>query len=72
MTDLEGYKFEFRKQEATLLAERKKLLGQKQLLARIFTSEAARQRAALEQAIAQLERRIIEIRRCLGENYKNN
>jgi hypothetical protein len=72
MADLEEYKIQFRKEEAQLLAERKKLLGQKQLISRVFTTEAQRQRASIEKTIATLERRIIEIRRILGENYRNN
>jgi len=72
MTDLEAYKWEFRKVEAQLLAERKKLLSQKLLVDRVFTSDAARKRADLERLLGEVERRITEIRRILGDNYRNN
>jgi len=72
MTDLEGYKWEFRKVEAQLMAERKKLLSQKLLVDRVFTSDAARKRADLERLLGEVERRITEIRRILGDNYRNN
>ncbi|KTB48196.1 hypothetical protein DD509_03845 [Dehalogenimonas alkenigignens] len=72
MPNLEDYKWEFRKEEEELLAERRKLLGQKQLISRVFTTEASRRRAELEKAVAELERRITEIRNILGDNYRNN
>ena len=72
MSDLEDYKIMYRKQEAEFLAERKKLIAQKQLIGRVFTTEAIRKREHIEKRIAELERKIIEIRTMLGENYKNN
>lgn len=72
MPSLEDYKWEFRKEEEELLAERRKLLGQKQLISRVFTTEASRHRAEIEKAVAELERRITEIRNILGDNYRNN
>jgi hypothetical protein len=72
MSDLEDYKILYRKQEAEYLAERKKLIGQKQLIGKVFTTEAMHKREHIEKRIAELERKIIEIRTMLGENYKNN
>ena len=72
MTDLEAYKWEFRKVEAQLLAERKKLLSQKLLVDRVFTSDAAHKRAELERLLGEIDRRILEVRRILGDQYRNN
>ena len=72
MTDLEAYKWEFRKVEAQLLAERKKLLSQKLLVDRVFTTDAARKRADLERLLGEVDKRILEIRRILGDQYRNN
>jgi hypothetical protein len=72
MTDLEGYKFGYRQEEERLLAERRKLLDQKQLVDHVFTTDAARKRADLEKTIAEIERRITAVRRILGDEYRNN
>ena len=72
MSDLEDYKILYRKQEAEFLAERKKLIAQKALIGKIFTTEAVHKREHIEKRIAELERKIIEIRTMLGDNYKNN
>ena len=72
MSDLEDYKITYRRQEAEYLAERKTLISQKQLIGRVFTTEAMHKREHIEKRIAELEKKITEIRTMLGENYKNN
>ena len=72
MPDLNDYMLKYRQEEAQLLARRKKILSQKLLVDRVFTTEAVRQRKELEQELTVVERRISDIRVILGENTNSN
>lgn len=72
MPDINDYLLKYRQEESQLLARRKKLLSQKLLVDRVFTTEAVRQRKELEQELTAVERRITDIRFILGENTSAN
>ncbi len=72
MPDLEDYKWKFRQEEEQLLVRRKTILGQKLLVDRVFTTEAARQRKEFEKELTTIEKRISQIRATLGEHFSSN
>ncbi|MDV2989872.1 MAG: hypothetical protein P3T54_06985 [Dehalogenimonas sp.] len=72
MPDLNDYTLKLQQEESQLLARRKTVLGQKLLVDRVFTTEAARRRKELEKELTTIENRISQIRSILGQRFSEN
>ncbi|MGI2335757.1 MAG: hypothetical protein ACRKGH_03825 [Dehalogenimonas sp.] len=72
MTDLNDYTLKLQQEESQLLSRRKTVLGQKLLVDRVFTTEAARRRKELEKELTTIENRISQIRSILGQRFSEN